>query len=137
MNLSDVEELVEKQIREISQQELVETIEKHRVPLRIEDREWDYSNSFTEYPCCIVLEDKLSNTAVAYCEFGFGPSNPWGLIFLEGEIMSMGMDSGWFLSLEDASEKVEEWRHHYNRDRPHGSLGNISPVEYAGIHMAK
>ena len=47
------------------------------------------------------------------------------------------LNESWFLSLEDASEKVEEWRHHYNRDRPHGSLGNISPVEYAGIHMAK
>lgn len=47
------------------------------------------------------------------------------------------LNESWFLSLEDAREKVEEWRQHYNRDRPHGSLGNISPVEYAGIHMAK
>jgi putative transposase len=37
----------------------------------------------------------------------------------------------WFLSLEDAKEKVEGWRHDYNENRPHISLGNISPVEYA------
>jgi len=39
--------------------------------------------------------------------------------------------------LEDAREKVEEWQQHYNRDRPHGSLGNTPPVEYAEIHMTK
>lgn len=39
----------------------------------------------------------------------------------------------WFLSLEDAREKVEEWRQHYNQDRPHGSLGNVPPLEFAGV----
>jgi len=42
-----------------------------------------------------------------------------------------------FLSLEDTRGKVEEWRQHYNRERPHGSLGNISPVEFAGALVAK
>ena len=39
----------------------------------------------------------------------------------------------WFLSLEDAREKVEEWRQHYNGERPHGSLGNVPPLEFAGV----
>jgi putative transposase len=47
------------------------------------------------------------------------------------------LNESWFLSLEDAREKMEEWRQHHNRDRPHGSLSNVSPVEYTGIHMAK
>jgi putative transposase len=47
------------------------------------------------------------------------------------------LNESWFLSLEDAREKVEEWRQHYNRERPHGSLGNISPVEFAGVQVAK
>jgi putative transposase len=47
------------------------------------------------------------------------------------------LNESWFLSLEDAREKVEEWRQHYNRDRPHGSLGNVSPVEFAGALVAK
>jgi putative transposase len=36
----------------------------------------------------------------------------------------------WFLSVGDAQEKVEEWRQHYNQVRPHGALGNLSPVEF-------
>jgi putative transposase len=47
------------------------------------------------------------------------------------------LNESWFLSQEDAREKVEEWRQHYNRERPHGSLGNISPVEFAGVQVAK
>ena len=40
------------------------------------------------------------------------------------------LNENWFLSLEDAREKVEEWRHHYNKERPHGSLDNLAPLEY-------
>ena len=47
------------------------------------------------------------------------------------------LNESWFLSLEDAREKIEEWRNHYNRERPHGSLGNIPPVEFAGVLVAK
>jgi putative transposase len=47
------------------------------------------------------------------------------------------LNENWFLSLEDAKEKVEEWRHHYNLERPHGSLNNRPPVEFAGALVAK
>ena len=47
------------------------------------------------------------------------------------------LNESWFLSLEDAQEKVEQWRQHYNSDRPHGSLGNLCPVEFVGVLMAK
>jgi putative transposase len=47
------------------------------------------------------------------------------------------LNESWFLSLEDAREKVEEWRQHYNRERPHGSLGNIPPLEFAGVLVSK
>ena len=47
------------------------------------------------------------------------------------------LNENWFLSLEDAMEKVEEWRQHYNWERPHGSLGNMPPFEFAGVQVAK
>ena len=40
------------------------------------------------------------------------------------------LNENWFLSLEDAREKIEEWRHHYNEEHPHGSLDNLAPLEY-------
>jgi len=40
------------------------------------------------------------------------------------------LNEHWFLSLEDAKEKIEAWRGHYNEQRPHSSLGYRSPAEY-------
>ena len=37
------------------------------------------------------------------------------------------LNESWFLSLEDAREKIEEWRRHYNGERPHSALGNLTP----------
>jgi len=36
-----------------------------------------------------------------------------------------------FLSLDDARSKIEIWRIAYNRERPHSSLGNLTPEEFA------
>ena len=43
------------------------------------------------------------------------------------------LNEHWFLSLEDAREKIEEWRQDYNKSRPHSSLGNVSPEEFVAI----
>jgi putative transposase len=39
----------------------------------------------------------------------------------------------WFLSLEDAKQKIESFRVEYNEFRPHSSLDNLTPSEYATI----
>ena len=41
------------------------------------------------------------------------------------------VDAGHLLSLEDAEEKVESWRNHYNGARPNSALGNQTPREFA------
>jgi len=41
------------------------------------------------------------------------------------------LNQHWFLSLEDAQEKVDAWREDYNRKRPHSSLGNMPPEVFA------
>ena len=41
------------------------------------------------------------------------------------------LNESWFLSLEDAREKIEGWRRHYNGERPHGALGNLAPESFA------
>jgi putative transposase len=40
------------------------------------------------------------------------------------------LNESWFLSLEDAREKIEAWRREYNAERPHSALGNRSPNEF-------
>jgi putative transposase len=36
-----------------------------------------------------------------------------------------------FVSLDDARNKIENWRIDYNRERPHSSLGHLTPEEFA------
>ena len=46
------------------------------------------------------------------------------------------LNESWFLSLEDAREKIEGWRRHYNGERPHGALGNLAPQAFALVATA-
>lgn len=41
------------------------------------------------------------------------------------------LNASWFLSMVDARDRIEEWRVDYNELRPHSSLGNLTPREYA------
>ncbi len=47
------------------------------------------------------------------------------------------LNVNWFLSLEDARAKIEAWRRDYNDSRPHSSLGDRTPREFARCHRAK
>ena len=61
------------------------------------------------------------------------PGKPTDNAFIEafnGRLREECLNENWFLSLEDAREKVEAWRQEYNRQRPHSSLGNLSPEEF-------
>lgn len=90
-------------------QEQLMLIEDKRIAARLaellvspypSERGWDYGFPDEKLVCWMVLEHRESNTGIAYCSQGFGPKNPWGLLFLEGPYMSMGMDSGWYSTLE-------------------------------------
>ena len=48
-----------------------------------------------------------------------------------GRLRAEYLNENWFLSLADATEKVERWRRHYNDERPHSALGNLAPKEFA------
>ena len=64
------------------------------------------------------------------------PGKPTDNAFIEafnGRLRQECLNESWFLSLEDAREKVEIWRQEYNSQRPHGALGNLTPVEFARV----
>jgi putative transposase len=48
-----------------------------------------------------------------------------------GRLRDECLNTNWFLSLKHAREIIEDWRRDYNEVRPHGSLNNLTPVEYA------
>ncbi|MEE9610018.1 MAG: transposase [Desulfatiglandales bacterium] len=41
----------------------------------------------------------------------------------------------WFLSLDDAIEKIERWRVDYNLVRPHSAIGNPTPAQFAQLNQ--
>jgi len=78
------------------------------------EREWDYGAPGETYTCWTVLEHQPSNTGIAYCAEGFGPGNPWGLVFLTGPWISTGMDSAWYPTLDEAMKDSMAW----DEDKP-------------------
>jgi len=48
-----------------------------------------------------------------------------------GKFRDECLNENWFLSLNDAREIIEQWRQHYNRERPHSALGYRTPEEFA------
>ena len=47
-----------------------------------------------------------------------------------GKFRDECLNDHWFLGLDDAKTKIEDWRHDYNEVRPHSSLGDLTPTEY-------
>lgn len=61
------------------------------------------------------------------------PGKPVDNAFIEsfnGSFRDECLNTNWFLSLEDAKEKIEAWRKDYNEWRPHSSLDNMTPMQY-------
>lgn len=40
------------------------------------------------------------------------------------------LNENWFMSLDDARQKVEAWRHHNNEEPPHSALDSLSLREF-------
>jgi putative transposase len=61
------------------------------------------------------------------------PGKPTDNSFVEafnGKVRAECIDQNWFLSLTDAQVKCESFRHDYNTQRPHSSIGNKTPSEF-------
>ena len=68
------------------------------------------------------------------------PGRPVENAFIEsfnGRVRDECLNSNLFFSLEDANQKLEEWRIDYNTRRPHSSLENLTPEEYAQRHATE
>lgn len=79
-----------------------------------------------------ALRDWLveENIATAYSD----PGKPWqnGLNeSFNGKFRDECLDAEWFPSRREAVVVIEEFRRHYNAERPHSSLGYRTPLEFA------
>jgi len=62
------------------------------------------------------------------------PGKPVQNAFAEsfnGRVRDECLNENWFLSIHDARETIEAYRIDYNTERPHSSLGDLTPQEYA------
>jgi putative transposase len=62
------------------------------------------------------------------------PGKPIENAYIEsfnGRLRQECLEENWFISMQDAREKIEAWRVDYNERRPHTSLGNQTPREFA------
>ncbi|EGX3499913.1 IS3 family transposase [Salmonella enterica] len=61
------------------------------------------------------------------------PVKPTDNPFIEsfnGSLRDECLNIHWFLSLEDAQEKPDNWRREYNHERTHSSLNDMTPAEF-------
>jgi putative transposase len=60
------------------------------------------------------------------------PGTPTDNAFIEsfnGSFRDECLNVNWFLSIEDAREKIKAFKQEYNHFRPHSALGNLTPIE--------
>ena len=60
------------------------------------------------------------------------PGKPTDNAFIEAfnsKFRSECLNAHWFMSLDDARSKMEDWRRYYNEERPHSAIGQNTPIQ--------
>ena len=67
------------------------------------------------------------------------PGKPTDNAFIEsfnGTFRDECLNTNWFETLVDAKQIIHAWREEYNESRPHRSLGERTPSEFASQYAA-
>ncbi|WP_420890120.1 IS3 family transposase [Leptospira mayottensis] len=93
-------------------------------------------------PKQIVVDNGPEFTSKAFLRWSFEkgvdihfitPGKPTENAFIEsfnGKMRNECLNENWFKNIEEAQRLVEDWRNFYNSERPHSSLGGLTPEEY-------
>ena len=60
------------------------------------------------------------------------PGKPTDNAFIEAfnsKFRGECLNAHWFMSLDDARSKMEDWRRYYNEERPHSGIGQNTPIQ--------
>jgi putative transposase len=90
------------------------------------------SDNGTELTSGAVLRWATGRLAWHYIE----PGKPVQNAFVESfnsKLRDECLNEHVFLTLAEARETIEAWRHDYNHRRPHSSLGALTPAEFAAL----
>lgn len=71
-----------------------------------------------------------------YSRTGKPTDNPFIESF-NGSFRGERLNAHWFLSLEEATTKIEAWQIEYNHYRSHNSLNDITPAEFVRLCLRK
>jgi len=122
---------VGKSIKGIDVVEVLEALKKQNklVPKRIQvDNGSEFiSKEFDKW----AYENKVM---LDYSRPGKPTDNPFIESF-NGSFRDECLNMHWFLSLDDAYEKIGTWVNEYNNFRPHSSLDDLTPAEMVEKHM--
>lgn len=117
--------------RSITAEEVIQTLSK----LFAERGEPDYirSDNGPEF-IANALKEWLASSGVKtlYIE----PGAPWENAYSETFVSQLRdelLDRELFINLKEAQILLEDYREHYNRRRPHGALGYMTPAEFATL----
>lgn len=116
---------VDKSIKGIDVVEVLDALknQQHLIPKRIQvDNGSEFiSKDFDKW----AYENKVT---LDYSRPGTPTDNPFIESF-NGSFRDECLNTHWFLSLDDAYEKISEWVEDYNNYRPHSSLNEMTPAE--------
>jgi len=106
----EVAALVDSELLKIGTPEVLEGLKFSLIKPRIEFRWWDWQKPAKQYPVWIVAESSVNDYGIDFTDYGFGPEQPWGLVFLSKE--NFDADYCWYGSLGEAylrSRLIEEF----------------------------
>jgi len=130
----DIPRLVAEQLALVRRPERRRALESLLVEPREEWREWDYGEPGEGFAYWVVGEALEQGIVLAYCEHGFGPQFPWGILFVDApgqvspEPHTLGMDAQWNWYLEEAFVRAGLWAGARDPDE----LWMLSPKERFG-----
>jgi len=87
----------------------------------------DNGTEFTSKAFLKWAED--NNVELCFIDKGKPTQNAFVESF-NGKFRDECLNEEWFMNLADARMKISKWRKEYNEERPHSSLGGLSPYEF-------
>ncbi len=73
---------------------------------------------------------KASGVKLAFIQPGKPTQNAF-VESLNARFRAECLNQHWFRDMDEAKKIIDEWRHHYNHERPHSTLSYMTPVAFA------